>query len=185
MEESTESSIKRDLNFSINSSSSSSLESGWTVYFEEFLASQKEEQKEQKTSSMVSDAASNFPGKVTVKSEPSVSCKRISLKKRKAKGVSFFDDDPLEDTASSPANSPTVSGMGDYLDVNKGKKDDIRSISEGEGHEKVNDCENCAELKREVFDGLGIADGSRELTELKKKGLCLVPLSMLVDFLER
>ncbi|KAL0928064.1 hypothetical protein M5K25_002300 [Dendrobium thyrsiflorum] len=185
MEESTESSIKRDLNFSINSSSSSSsLESGWTVYFEEFLASQKEEQKEQKTSSMVSDAASNFPGKVTVKSEPepSVSCKRISLKKRKAKGVSFFDDDPLQDTASSPANSPTVSGMGDYLDVNKGKKDDIRSI---EGHEKVKDCENCEELKREVFDGLGIADGSKELTELKKKGLCLVPLSMLVDFLEQ
>ncbi|KAI0529676.1 hypothetical protein KFK09_002230 [Dendrobium nobile] len=184
MEESTESSIKRDLNFSINSSSSSSLESGWTVYFEEFLASQKEEQKEQNSSSMVSDAASNFPAKVTEKSEPSVSCKTISLKKRKAKGVSFFDGDPLEDTASSPANSPTVSGMDDKLEVNKGKKDDIRSISEGEDHE-VKDCENCAEMKREVFDDLGVADGSRELTELKKKGLCLVPLSMLVDFLEQ
>ncbi|XP_020686385.2 vascular-related unknown protein 4 isoform X2 [Dendrobium catenatum] len=179
MEESTESSINRDLKFSINSSSSSSLESGWTVYFEEFLASQKEEQKEQNTSSMVSDAASNFPAKVTVKSEPSVSCKTISLKKRKAKGVSFFDGDPLEDTASSPANSPTVSGMDDKLEVNKGKKDDIRSISE------VKDCENCAEMKREVFDDLGVADGSRELTELKKKGLCLVPLSMLVDFLQQ
>lgn len=115
MEESTESSINRDLKLSINSSSSSSSGSGWTLYFEEFIATEKEEQKEQKTSSMVSDAASHFPGKpLTEKSEPSVRCKKLSLKKRKAKEVSFFDDDPLEDTASSPLFEATQFNLAQF-----------------------------------------------------------------------
>lgn len=92
-----------------------SEESGWTSYLEDFLASQK---KEGSTcsgfspsigggSSMVSDATSCVACKPPAHAEPSKGCKKLSFKKRKAR-VTLGHDDPLEDTASSPLNSPKV-----------------------------------------------------------------------------
>ena len=90
-------------------------ESGWTAYFEDFSNNSCSFD----TSSMVSDAAS-FP---TMKPSLSynhhdqvVACssylgppapKKLTFKKTRTKEVSHLDDS-LEDTASSPVNSPKV-----------------------------------------------------------------------------
>ncbi|KAK8960211.1 hypothetical protein KSP40_PGU009964 [Platanthera guangdongensis] len=160
MVESIEASMNRDLHSpAITSSSSyysSKEESGWTIYFEDFIAPQKNQlvamEEENHSSSKVSDASSHA-AVIKEAISSSVRRKRLRLKKRKSMGISFIDDnDALEDTASSPVNSPKVSGMDDS------PKDDAGGISEEKGF----DSEKCGELK--------------------KRGLCLVPLSMFVDF---
>ncbi|PKU69629.1 hypothetical protein MA16_Dca012964 [Dendrobium catenatum] len=90
------------------SASGTSEESGWTFYFDDFLASRKRELRPSSScvsiasiTSLVSDAASHVARKSTVKSD-------LSLKKRKAEGVFFLEDDSLEDTACSTINSPKV-----------------------------------------------------------------------------
>ncbi|URE12740.1 hypothetical protein MUK42_22471 [Musa troglodytarum] len=112
--------MEESINSSTNSAScakdgsASSEESGWTVYFEEFMAS--EERKAAggfssgvvSGSSIVSDAAScvafdpSSPG-LEVSEEK---YRKLSLKKKKKRGKGLLDDDSLEDTASSPVNSP-------------------------------------------------------------------------------
>jgi hypothetical protein len=107
--------------FSINHSSmnkavsvSPAEESGWTSYFEDF-SNHKEEDHSLcsitfDSSSMVSDAASFPPWK----SSHAIACssingglpKELTFKKTRAKEISL--DDSLEDTASSPVNSPKV-----------------------------------------------------------------------------
>ena len=86
------------------------------MYFEDLLANNNNEYSYSslglESPSLVSDAASlagkryesieRDGGLAMVKS----SSKRLSFKKRKAKGV--LVDDALEDTASSPVNSPKV-----------------------------------------------------------------------------
>ncbi|XP_008780769.1 vascular-related unknown protein 1-like isoform X2 [Phoenix dactylifera] len=111
-----------------------SEESGWTSYLEDFLASQKKEGSTSTGfspnigggSSMVSDAASYVAWKPPAHAEPSKGCKKLSFKKRKAKVT--LGDDPLEDTASSPLNSPKVSHL-NYLGVDLRRKEDDRKIS--------------------------------------------------------
>ena len=92
-------------------------ESGWTMYFEDLLANNNNEYSYSslglESPSLVSDAASlagkryesieRHGGLAMVKS----SSKRLSFKKRKTKGANLVDD-ALEDTASSPLNSPKV-----------------------------------------------------------------------------
>ncbi len=92
-------------------------ESGWTMYFEDLLVNNNNENSYSssgvETASLVSDAASlagkryesieRHGGLAMVKS----SSKRLSFKKRKTKGANLVDD-ALEDTASSPLNSPKV-----------------------------------------------------------------------------
>lgn len=91
--------------------SASSEESGWTMYFEDFMAS--EERKAAggfsfgvvSGSSMISDAASCVAWKPSSASlQVSENYRKLSLKKRKG----LLHDDSLEDTASSPVNSPKV-----------------------------------------------------------------------------
>ncbi|RWW57617.1 hypothetical protein BHE74_00035616 [Ensete ventricosum] len=116
--------------------SASSEESGWTMYFEEFMAS--EERKAAggfssgvvSGSSIVSDAASCVafdPSSVGLEvSEEKY--RKLSLKKKKKKskrGKGLLDDDSLEDTASSPVNSPKVKTDSSYLTLNSTKKDEI------------------------------------------------------------
>ncbi|KAK8968035.1 hypothetical protein KSP40_PGU008258 [Platanthera guangdongensis] len=77
-------------------SDTSEEESGWTFYFDEFLASKTNEaQSSISTPSMLSDAASYVARKYTLKAD-------ASLKIRKAVGVPCVRDDSLEDTACSP-----------------------------------------------------------------------------------
>lgn len=95
-------------------------ESGWTMYFEDFLAENKEHSSSLScnygygsSSSMVSDAASSSGKKtvcndhVAVLSSLEKSCKKLSFKKRKSTKKALVDDS-LEDTASSPVTSPKV-----------------------------------------------------------------------------
>ncbi|EHA8591231.1 vascular-relatedprotein 1-like [Cocos nucifera] len=112
-----------------------SEESGWTSYLEDFLASQKKEGSSTSSgfspsvgggSSMVSDATSCVAWRPPAHAEPSKGCKKLCFKKRKAKLT--LGDDPLEDTASSPLNSPKVGDL-NYLGVDLRKEEDDRKIS--------------------------------------------------------
>jgi hypothetical protein len=90
-------------------------ESGWTSYFED-LSNHKEEGQSLcssfDSSSMVSDAAS-FPPWKSSQTNHVVACssfgalpEKLTSKKTRAEEISL--DDSLEDTASSPVNSPKV-----------------------------------------------------------------------------
>ncbi|XP_022139703.1 uncharacterized protein LOC111010550 [Momordica charantia] len=93
-------------------------ESGWTIYFEDFLNSSDHQQLSSFSSDGVApddqphvapDAASSVVGDNDV-AVPGLSCKVMNgFKKRRMmiKEV-FVEDESLEDTASSPVNSPKV-----------------------------------------------------------------------------
>uniref|UniRef100_M1AGW2 Uncharacterized protein n=1 Tax=Solanum tuberosum TaxID=4113 RepID=M1AGW2_SOLTU len=135
-------------------------ESGWTTYLEDFslMNNQRENYDDDdnfspNNYSLLSDAASNIApwnnnnycninyNKLVMNDE--YSPKKLNLKKlpRNKK----INDPDLEDTASSPVNSP------------KGNEGSSRQFQE-------------------------VHKVERGYTDLKKKGLCLVPLSMLVNY---
>ncbi|KAI3673786.1 hypothetical protein L6452_39916 [Arctium lappa] len=134
-------------------------ESSWTSYFEEFLCQKNDDHDQdmimnscdhETLNSIVSDAASIVKKAVCIRDDDDhYHAKKLRLiNKRKNKGSVIMiddDDDSLEDTASSPVNSPK---------------------------EKVGTCEE--ENKRKVLN---------PNMELKKRGLCLVPLSSLANYL--
>ncbi|KAL4273228.1 hypothetical protein GQ457_13G002470 [Hibiscus cannabinus] len=107
----------------------------------------------------------------------SIKKKRLSFKKRKTNGSSAgsFDDD-LQDTASSPVNGPKMCDMENQFGKNLMMKDAMdTSKDKGSGSSRDMDERN---------DELGfIKGGEDEETQLKKKGLCLVPLSMVLQYL--
>ncbi|RWW63988.1 hypothetical protein BHE74_00028803 [Ensete ventricosum] len=162
MEESINSSSVDGGGFGSKVGLASSEESGWTMYFEDFMASSSSSEEKQEAggfysisvngSSAISDAAS------------CVAWTPLSLKKRKRKGL--LADDSLEDTASSPV-----------IPV----KFDYRSLwvlfQEG-----VVGSKNDQEPKQAV-NGFRSTERKNECTEQKKNGACLVPLSMLVHYL--
>ncbi|RWW36834.1 hypothetical protein BHE74_00058106, partial [Ensete ventricosum] len=127
MEESIKSST--DSAFFSKVGSASSEESGWTIYFEDFMATAAEKaggvfsSGAVSESSVVSDAASSVAWKLSASFEVTEDYRELSLKKRKGKRL--VDDDSLEDTASSPVHSPKVTDF-NYLTKNTGKKDDHR-----------------------------------------------------------
>ncbi|KAJ8514099.1 hypothetical protein OPV22_004533 [Ensete ventricosum] len=94
-----------------------SEESGWTMYFDDFVASCS-------GSSLISDATSYAAWK------PSESdrCRKLRLKKRKQRNF-VDDDDPLEDTATSPFDSFKDYELRD-ASTNTRKKDDPRISSQ-------------------------------------------------------
>ncbi|XP_020517261.1 uncharacterized protein LOC18421469 isoform X2 [Amborella trichopoda] len=134
-------------------------ESGWTMYFEDLCENNNHgdcnyssSMTGVSSSSLLSDAASGAAWKMKNQLifPPQKPCKPLNFKKRKT--AIPIHDDPLEDTASSPANSPK-------------EKDDVSG----------NFSEFRAVEKKEPQ--------TEECTDLKKRGLCLMPLSMLVDYL--
>ncbi|KAJ0966119.1 hypothetical protein J5N97_027257 [Dioscorea zingiberensis] len=146
----------------------SSEESGWTWYFEDFMEKREEDQDDGNSStsvcvssSMVSDAASYAAWKSSAPVEEVAGCcNSLSFKKRKT-GVMILDDESLEDTASSPVNSPKVS------ELSQRRKDDKKDV---------------AEEKDIGIHGLDFIERTNECTELQKRGLCLVPLSMFLNY---
>lgn len=110
MEESINSSM--DSAFLSKVGSASSEESGWTMYFEDFMATAAEKAGGVFSSgavsepSVVSDAASSVAWKLSASFEVTEDYRELSLKK--TKGKRLVDDDSLEDTASSPVSSPKV-----------------------------------------------------------------------------
>ncbi|KAH8494555.1 hypothetical protein H0E87_021090 [Populus deltoides] len=171
-------------------------ESGWTMYFEDFFAQNNREDRDDGfnehssfsfdddgSSSMVSDAASlavkksagdHHGEKVVGLPINNKSFKyNLSLKKRRTKGALL--DDPLEDTASSPVNSPKVN---DHTMISQYKRNtkqkDKMEISQDKGS---------ASSQIDMRSDLGFILRESDSTELKKRGLCLVPLSMVVNYL--
>lgn len=116
METSTNSVSKPLSSASKEKTTDSFEESGWTMYFEDFFANNNNEGHgsfsfADERTSIVSDAAS-LVVKKSADNEQIVGLpmdkryKSLSLKKRRTKGVLI--DDALEDTASSPVNTPMV-----------------------------------------------------------------------------
>ncbi|CAI8592763.1 unnamed protein product [Vicia faba] len=154
-------------------------ESGWTSYFEDFSKHIEPSYCSSSLggSSLVSDAAScaawKFSHKNHVTNSPNLS-KKLSMKKTRTKHISH--DDSLEDTASSPVNSPRVTGMNSREMMSR-KIEDQFDVSRGKGFKserypkvETNDCDI-------NFNGKNV-----DCTGLEKKGLCLVPMSMLVNY---
>ncbi|WCJ37582.1 hypothetical protein M5689_018703 [Euphorbia peplus] len=150
-------------------------ESGWTAYFEDFS---NNENYSLCDSSMVSDAASSPPlskGHYGVSSSPNI-LKKLNFKATRAKEISHLDDS-LEDTASSPVNSPKVGDVG-VIDLNSRKVNDYFNSSLGKG----GSLENYGKEKEMEAEERHEKSSCSETKDLKKRGLCLVPLSMLVNY---
>ncbi|KAI3866000.1 hypothetical protein MKX03_019525 [Papaver bracteatum] len=170
-------------------------ESGWTGYFEDYSNCSSITSSDFGSSSMVSDAAScaawkkknqallvnNMNDDVRLVLEKS--CKNLNIfnsntninKKRRSRIV----DDSLEDTASSPVNSPKVSETRE-LDVMscpaKNVYESNIDISQGKRRILSDHCFDM-QFKDEKRNAIG-----NECTELRKRGFCLVPMSMLVNY---
>ncbi|KAL0001723.1 hypothetical protein SO802_015504 [Lithocarpus litseifolius] len=136
-------------------------ESGWTKYFEDF-SNYREDSFSSclDNSSLVSDADSCALWKK--------SHKNLKLpKKTRTKIISV--DDSLEDTASSPVNSPKVSDLSPVtIHPRKGKEHTLEHYPELQADER-------SEVN---YSGKNIND----CTDLRNRGLCLVPLSKLVNY---
>jgi hypothetical protein len=112
--------MERSISNSVNTSITTSEESSWTTYFEYFLASEEKKRGEVASSSLslssnndyvaansvVSDAASCTGEQLVGLPALSGAFKNVKVKKRRVCGL--LDEDPFEDTASSPVNSPKV-----------------------------------------------------------------------------
>ncbi|XP_047148735.1 vascular-related unknown protein 1-like isoform X1 [Vigna umbellata] len=170
-------------------SGSGNEESGWTSYLEDFSKGMEEQSycSSLGGSSLVSDAASSAAWKLShhnhLLSYPSVrvtdSSNNISKKLRfkKTRTQQISDDDPLEDTASSPVNSPKV---GDLKISSKIDDDQLDgSTSRGKGFHS----ERYPNLLQADECDMNFNENNVECTaDLKKRGLCLVPWSMLVNY---
>ncbi|KAK1407043.1 hypothetical protein QVD17_38653 [Tagetes erecta] len=140
-------------------------ESSWTFYFEEFLW--QNDQKmimscNETLNSLAPDATSSSMIKKAACFQDDQT-KKLTLKKRKNKGVVI--DDSLEDTASSPLSGAKVTYF-DQVEINSKNKKTLH-MSE----EKVVTCED--QNKIMVSSNM----------ELRKRGLCLAPLSSLANYL--
>ncbi|XP_042971736.1 vascular-related unknown protein 1 isoform X2 [Carya illinoinensis] len=152
-------------------------ESGWTAYFEDLSSYEGHSSSNSSlhTSSVVSDAASSATWK---NSNSNLKIpKRLGFKKTRTKIISF--DDSLEDTASSPVSSPKVGDL-EPGDMNPRKAHDhhiISSLSKADTLDHYNP-ELQADERREIMNFGG--KNNHDYTELRKRGLCLVPLSKLI-----
>ncbi|ESQ47693.1 hypothetical protein EUTSA_v10021505mg [Eutrema salsugineum] len=170
-------------------------ESGWTTYLEDFSNQNRTHYEkgdhQDKSScsllggspSLISDAATDafsgrsFPVKFPAK-----------LKFGKARTKKICEDDSLEDTASSPVNSPKVSQV-EHVQTPPRKIEDyvsssfvmgnMRSMGDNqiqfqEGDEqKMMMMRNLRERKN---------NNNSNNMDLRSRGLCVVPISMLANF---
>uniref|UniRef100_A0A6N2MPL6 Uncharacterized protein n=1 Tax=Salix viminalis TaxID=40686 RepID=A0A6N2MPL6_SALVM len=171
-------------------------ESGWTKYFEDFLARNNNREDhdvndhvsfsfdhDHGSSSMVSDAASlavkkssgdHLGEKVVGLPVDNRSFKyNLSFKKRRSRGALL--DDSLEDTASSPVHSPKVN---DGMMISQ-----YRTSTKQKDKMGVSQDRRSASSHIDMRSDLGFILRGSDDTELKNRGLCLVPLSMVVNYL--
>ncbi|WVZ66122.1 hypothetical protein U9M48_015394 [Paspalum notatum var. saurae] len=180
-------------------------ESSWTDYFVDFMLSEEEKKRQAASSycategegehdgdgssheddeedSMISDAASRAPTAALLPG------RYKELKKLKKKAFKVLEhDDSLEDTASSPVNSPKVSAVS-QLELSPKRrcnimdltKKEVRIIADdGHGGEGM-DCTDAA------MEGMRFCDQNQAsidpCAEIKDKGICLFPLSVLLHY---
>ncbi|XP_010689672.2 vascular-related unknown protein 1 [Beta vulgaris subsp. vulgaris] len=182
-------------------------ESGWTQYVEDFSAYNKEggayTQQENhsysgccssfvSTASMVSDAGSGPEWKKkninnlasaavcsSIGGLPNMP-KRLNFKNKRAQEIPF--DDSLEDTASSPVNSPKITMCFKRMDINSRKMDNdsgshmANEISIDQ-HVEYDDINSEHNLNNSFHNHI-------EYVDLKKRGLRLVPISMITGYLD-
>ncbi|XP_061352834.1 vascular-related unknown protein 4-like [Gastrolobium bilobum] len=146
----------------LSSNDISTEESGWTMYFEDFFNNHDDNHKcsmsfsgVATSSYHVSDASSMVAKKFAHSKQVeefsvNKNGKRSSFKKRK-NIITALVEDALEDTATSPLNSPK---------------------------EKGNTSRQRDEQKELSFNGR-----DSDCTELKKRELCVVPFSMVANYL--
>ncbi|KAA8524642.1 hypothetical protein F0562_011065 [Nyssa sinensis] len=158
-------------------------ESGWTSYLEDFSLNQREQSfcaNSFGSPSLVSDAASCVAREAYNIKQVDGSPKfpeKLNFRKTRAKEISY--DDSLEDTASSPVNSPKVCSL-KQTDINYRKADDKIESSMGKGGGSD---DHHLELQADERDEMNFDGKNNDYTDLKKRGLCLFPLSMLVNYL--
>ncbi|KAD4981868.1 hypothetical protein R6Q59_001567 [Mikania micrantha] len=186
---------------------STAEESGWTAYFEDFIVSQQQQEdhnhnhsydhhhdhyiqdhhinhhQQQHDQPDLSDAASLVEWNSIPNSRsggtPKFAKKLNVFKKTSRRTRDILYDDSLEDTASSPVNSPKVGSQ--HMGFNQIKVDDILNNSlekaSFDGHlqlQKAEDDSSSLRFQENSNDGV---------TDLRKRGLCLVPLSMFVNYI--
>ncbi|XP_047974683.1 vascular-related unknown protein 1-like [Salvia hispanica] len=160
------------MNSSINDKNIEEEESGWTKYLEDFSC---KNDSFISSSSMVSDAAWNGS---------SDTIKKLNLKKlNRRRKYTYEYDDALEDTASSPVHSPKVSTMMKHMEVNHRKMDDVASC---DFMGQQSNSKNFLKPEREEINTKNIVidnETSDQYMELRKRGLCLVPMSALMNYI--
>ncbi|CAN4094178.1 unnamed protein product [Withania somnifera] len=198
------------MNQSENRSSSSSTnedaqqeESGWTTYLEDFSYYQRENYRSSSpccenyddddynlghNCSLLSDAASSAPwnnnnnnyyccntndNKLVVVNDE-CSPKKLNILKKLPRNKNINDPD-LEDTASSPVNSPKLSNF-KQMEMN------YRRTENSTGNYLRNEGSPRHFQEMKTVERGNISLENTGYTDLKKKGLCLVPLSMLVNY---
>ncbi|GAB2233820.1 hypothetical protein Droror1_Dr00003049 [Drosera rotundifolia] len=177
-------------------------ESGWTQYLEDFSPVHTYEPKQGRLSGVAEKEEGDDINSVTVMdaslmtdagSGPEWKKNRIVmygnkfvLKKVNCANTGMMSgreviplDDSLEDTASSPVNSPKIALSFKRMDIMNPRK--ICPDERTEGYAgKTGDSESYAVLKGSV--GGKIDHGCSGADQLKKKGLCLVPLSAFINY---
>ncbi|XP_050219652.1 vascular-related unknown protein 1-like [Mercurialis annua] len=169
------------MNTIVVSDDNSFEESGWTMYIDDFNAMNKNNNENNSSlcfddeticsSDLISDAASL----ILKNSNGDIENKSVSFKKRKMKV--FAIDDSLEDTASSPVNSPKVCDImkQPFTKTSKHKEMDISQVK---GNNNIASSDEVVDER----SNLGFTGRESENTELKKRGFCLVPLSVVVNY---
>ncbi|CAH8383538.1 unnamed protein product [Eruca vesicaria subsp. sativa] len=166
-------------------------ESGWTAYLDDFsnqYRTHREDSDHQDKSScslldvspsLVSDAATDaFSGQGFPVNFP------VKLKFGKARTKKICEDDSLEDTASSPVNSPKVSQV-EHIQTHPRKNEDYVCSSfamrttRGMGDNQIQ-IQKGNEQNMTIMRNLG--EGNINNMDLRSKGLCVVPISMLANF---
>ncbi|XP_057451039.1 vascular-related unknown protein 1 [Lotus japonicus] len=161
-------------------------ESGWTAYFEDFSKGGGIEPSYCSSlggSSLISDAASYAAWKFSHHHHNQLSdnkgaqinpLKKLCFKKARTKQIS--EDDPLEDTASSPVNSPKVRDLSPTEFISRKIDDQL----EGSMGNRFTSSENYSDLQIEdKHIDEAFNRNNMDCTDLKKRGLCLVPLSLI------
>ncbi|KAI3515315.1 hypothetical protein L1887_14168 [Cichorium endivia] len=185
-------------------------ESGWTTYFEDFMVAQQQDhhnnysvtnydqddhhhqqqhhdhnlhhhhhhqqqQQQQHDRPQLSDAASHVDWNNTDNSMsghvgPKFNKKLNLFKKTSRRTREILYDDCLEDTASSPVNSPKVGSQ--HMEFNQIKVDEIieNSLEKGGAFE-------------DQSNEMGFKEHNNGSTDLRRRGLCLVPLTMFVNYI--
>ncbi|XP_022151000.1 uncharacterized protein LOC111019020 [Momordica charantia] len=92
-------------------------------------------------------------------------------------------DGDLDDTATSSPH-PSIPAMGELNKKQTNKKMDQMMITEAKKHKegKGSECEECGEIEDRIEVGFVGRDNKNCSTGLKHIGLCLVPVTMVVNY---
>ncbi|KAK4255359.1 hypothetical protein QN277_008368 [Acacia crassicarpa] len=179
-------------------------ESGWTSYFEDFSSNTNSScfsfcgGDGFSSSSSVSDAASfaackfSHPHNHNILSSnnnyglpPNPPDMKLRFKKSQQAHHQILEDDPLEDTATSPLNSPKDGDLSPTEMISRKIADDhdLYADSTGKGFTS----ENVSDSKRDDDDeddknNTKGKNNMKNYTNMKKRGLSFFPLSMLVNY---